>query len=95
MVLNDYFGKVPMLGEFNNMNNAPKKQRPAWFWLLGCFGGVISLLFAAFCLVVDDINGGPNEKSIFFWMFEGFFALLGLFLVTFSLSSLARRRNPN
>jgi hypothetical protein len=74
------------------MNNTPKKKRPAWFWLLGSFCGVMSVLFAAFCLVVDDINGGPNEKSILFWMFEGFFVLLGLFLVAFSLFSLAKRR---
>jgi hypothetical protein len=64
------------------MNNAPKKKRPVWFWLLRSFCGAMSILFAAFCLVVDDINGGPNEKSIFFWVFEGFFVVLGLFLLS-------------
>ena len=75
------------------MINAPatsKNQRPAWLWLLVSFCGVMSISFAAFCLIVDDINGGPNEKSVFFWMFEGFFALVGLFLIIFSLILLVK-----
>jgi hypothetical protein len=75
------------------MDNAPATsiyQVPAWFWLLVAFCGVLSILFAAFGLVFDDMSGGPNEKNVFFWMFEGFFALVGLFLIVFGLILLAR-----
>jgi hypothetical protein len=72
------------------LTQAPKNRRPAWFWLLIVFFGVMSVLFAALCLVVDDINGGPNEKNPLFWVFEGFVALVGLFLVVFGTLFLVR-----
>jgi hypothetical protein len=75
------------------MTNAPttsKNQQPAWFWLLISLCGVTSILFAAFCLIVDDISGGPNEGSVVFWIFEGFFALVGLFFMVFGLAFLVK-----
>jgi len=46
-----------------------------------CVFGVLFILFSIFCLVVDDLNGGPNERSVFFWCFEALFALPGVFLI--------------
>jgi hypothetical protein len=67
-----------------------KTRRPARFWLSVALCGVASILFAAFMLVVDDICGGQNERSLYFWIFEGFLALLGLLLIIFGLTLLVR-----
>jgi Na+-driven multidrug efflux pump len=75
------------------MVNAPqtqKNRRPAWFWLLVAFCGVASILFAAFFLIVEELCGAPNEGSVYFWLFEGFFALVGLFLIIFGVAFLVR-----
>jgi hypothetical protein len=43
--------------------------------------------------VVDDINGGPNEKSLIFWLFEGFVLSVGIFLLVFGVRQLRGDRN--
>ena len=56
----------------------PHAKLPAWCWLVI---GMLCISVAVFGLVVDDINGGPNEGSIIFWLTLGFMALVGVLLL--------------
>jgi len=62
---------------------------PDWFWwLIAMCGPLLSISFAVFCLVVDDLNGGPNERSVFFWLFELFVVSVGILLFMFGMYQL-------
>lgn len=62
---------------------------PKWFWwLIAICGPLLATSFAFFCFFVDDINGGPNEGSPYFWLFEAFILSIGIFLFRFGIRHL-------
>jgi hypothetical protein len=65
----------------------PKARLPACCWL---FVGVLCVSLAILGLVVDDVNGGPNEGRVAFWMVLGFIAMIGLILVFVGFTRLGR-----
>jgi hypothetical protein len=56
----------------------PDARLPAWCWLVM---GALCISLAIFGLVFDDMNGGPNEGSIIFWLIFGFMTLSGILLI--------------
>ena len=59
-----------------------------------CLLGAVLILFSLFCLVFDDMNGGPNEGSVFFWGFEALFVIPGLFAMVVGLIRWFKTANP-
>lgn len=70
----------------------PPVKLPAWCWLVI---GALSISLAIFGLVVDDINGGPNEGSVIFWLIFGLLILVGVFLACCGFSRLSQERKEN
>ncbi len=46
-----------------------------------CLFGVLLVLFSGFWLVVDDLNGGQGERSVFFWSIEAAIVLAGILFI--------------
>ena len=42
--------------------------------------GVLCAALAIFGVVFDDMNGGPNEGSVVFWLIFGAIALVGVWV---------------
>ena len=70
----------------------PPAKLPAWCWLVL---GVLCISLAIFGLVVDDINGGPNERSVIFWLIFGFITLVGMLLAYYGFFRLSKERKEN
>jgi hypothetical protein len=57
--------------------------------------GVLCGALAIFGLVFDDMNGGPNEGSVMFWLIFGAIALVGILLARSGFRRLSKEHIEN
>jgi hypothetical protein len=70
----------------------PDARLPVWCWLVM---GALFISLAIFGLVFDDMNGGPNEGSILFWLVFGFITLIGMVLIYYGCFRIFKARKEN
>ena len=57
--------------------------------------GVLCIALAIFGLVFDDMNGGPNEGSVIFWLIFGLITLVGMLMAYYGVSRLSKEHKDN
>jgi len=73
----------------SSASQEPPARLPGWSWLVM---GALCIFLAIFGVIIDDMNGGPNQGSVFFWLFLGFITFVGMLLACYGFLRLCRER---